>query len=78
MPSTGSPRINVVFEPALFERIARLARACARAEYQPLASIVRNLVKEALEAKEDAALDHLADSVKIDRKRIYDGVGAGD
>lgn len=66
MPSTVSPRINVVFEPALFERIARLARA----EYQPLASIVRNLVKEALEAKEDAALDHLADSVKIDRKRL--------
>ncbi len=39
-------------------------------EYKPFASIVRELGKEALEAKEDEALDRMADFATVDIKKM--------
>jgi len=55
MPTT-QPRINVVLEKPLFEIIQKIARK----EEVSLSSKVHDLVREALELHEDAALASIA------------------
>ncbi len=54
MPSTH-PRINTVFEPPLYETVKRLADQ----DGVSLSQKVRDLVREALELLEDAALEEI-------------------
>ncbi|MDR7523687.1 MAG: ribbon-helix-helix protein, CopG family [Armatimonadota bacterium] len=56
MPSVH-PRINTVLEPPLFEAVKKLARR----DGVSLSQKVRELVREALELREDAALEELVD-----------------
>jgi len=53
---TKNPRIHVVLEKPLYESIRRLAKE----EDISLSLKIRDLVKEALEAEEDAALADFA------------------
>lgn len=55
MPARN-PRINIVVDPPLYELIAQ------RAERQgvSLSLVTRDLIREALEMEEDAALEQLA------------------
>lgn len=53
---TKNPRVNVVLEPPLFECVLRLARK----EEVSLSLKVRDLIRAALEAEEDAALADFA------------------
>lgn len=55
MPAKN-PRINVVLEKPLYDRIRRLAAS----EEISLSLKIRDLVKEALEAQEDLTLTELA------------------
>ena len=54
---TKNPRINVVLEKPLYESVRRLAKK----EDVSLSLKIRDLVREALEAQEDAALAQFAD-----------------
>jgi len=54
---TKYPRLNVVFEPKLYETI----RALAQEDTISMSQKVRDLVQEALEDQEDLALATLAD-----------------
>lgn len=56
MPSVH-PRINTVLEPPLYEVVKRLARR----DGVSLSQKVRELVREALELREDAALEELVE-----------------
>ncbi len=53
---TKNPRVNVVLERPLYESVRRLADK----EEISLSLKIRDLVKEALEAQEDAALAEFA------------------
>jgi hypothetical protein len=53
---TKNPRINVVLEKPLYESVRRLAKK----EDISLSLKIRDLVKRALEAEEDAALAEFA------------------
>ena len=53
---TKNPRIHVVLEKPLYESVRRLAKE----EDISLSLKIRDLVKEALEAEEDAALAEFA------------------
>ncbi len=56
MPAKN-PRINVVLEKPLYETVSKLARR----DGVSLSLKVRDLVKEALEIKEDVALSRFAE-----------------
>ncbi len=55
---TKNPRVNVVLEKPLYKRIGNLAKR----EGVSLSMAVRDLVKEALEIREDAALAGIAEA----------------
>jgi hypothetical protein len=55
---TKNPRINVVLEKPLYDTIEVLAKR----DGVSLSLKVRDLVKEALEIKEDIALSHFAEA----------------
>ncbi|MBI1893783.1 MAG: antitoxin, RHH family protein [Candidatus Rokubacteria bacterium] len=63
MPAKN-PRVNVVLERPLYEALSRLARR----EGTSLSLKARDLLREALEAYEDLALDRIAQ----DRERTFD------
>ena len=52
-----NPRVSVVLERPLYERL----QALAEREGVSVSSVVRDLIREALEIKEDLALAHLAE-----------------
>lgn len=54
---TKNPRVNVVLERPLYESIRRLAKR----EDVSLSLKIRDLVRQALEAEEDAALAEFAE-----------------
>ncbi len=54
---TKSPRVNVVLEKPLYETVRRLAEK----EDVSLSFKIRDLVRQALEAEEDAALAEFAE-----------------
>lgn len=54
---TANPRVNVVLEKPLYERVERLARR----DSVSLSQKMRDLVREALEIEEDIALAALAE-----------------
>jgi metal-responsive CopG/Arc/MetJ family transcriptional regulator len=54
---TKNPRVNVVLEKPLYEAVCRLAEK----EKISLSLKIRDLVREALEAEEDAALAAFAE-----------------
>ncbi len=62
---TKNPRINVVLEKPLYESVRRLAKK----EDVSLSLKIRDLVREALEAQEDAALAQFADEREKSFKR---------
>jgi len=62
---TKNPRINVVLEKPLYESVRRLAEK----EDISLSLKIRDLVREALEAEEDAALAQFAEEREKSFKR---------
>lgn len=62
---TKNPRVNVVLEKPLYEAVRRLAEK----EDVSLSLKVRDLVREALEAEEDAALAQFAEEREKSFKR---------
>lgn len=62
---TKNPRVNVVLEKPLYETVRRLAEK----EDVSLSLKVRDLVREALEAEEDAALAQFAEEREKSFKR---------
>ena len=60
MPARN-PRVNVVLEKPMYDIVGRIARE----EGISLSTVVRNLVKEAIEIREEIGLMHLA----TDRER---------
>ena len=62
---TKNPRINVVLEKPLYESIRRMAKK----EDVSLSLKIRDLVREALEAEEDAALAQFAEERERSFKR---------
>jgi len=62
---TKNPRVNVVLEKPLYERVRRLAEK----EDISLSLKIRDLVREALEAEEDAALAQFAEEREKSFKR---------
>ncbi len=62
---TKNPRVNVVLERPLYESICRLAEK----EQISLSLKIRDLVREALEAEEDAALARFAEKREKSFKR---------
>ncbi len=54
---TKNPRVNVVLEKPLYESVRRLAKK----EDVSLSLKIRDLVRQALEAEEDAALAQFAE-----------------
>lgn len=65
MPAKN-PRINIVCEPPLYYEISQLAEA----EGTSLSATAHDLIREALELREDRALSALADqrAATFDRK----------
>jgi predicted DNA-binding ribbon-helix-helix protein len=59
--ATKNPRINVVLEKPLYDNIKRLAKK----DGVSLSLKVRDLVKEALEIKEDIALSNFAEKREL-------------
>lgn len=62
---TKNPRVNVVLEKPLYESVRRLAEK----EDVSLSLKIRDLVREALEAEEDAALAQFAEEREKSFKR---------
>ncbi len=62
---TKNPRINVVLEKPLYQKVERIARK----EGVSLSLKVRDLVKEALEIEEDIALALIAE----EREKTFTG-----
>lgn len=64
MPAKN-PRINVVCEPPLYYEISHLAE-----DTEPLSSVASDLIREALELREDRSLAALADqrAASFDRR----------
>ncbi len=62
---TKNPRVNVVLEKPLYDSVRRLAEK----EEISLSLKIRDLVREALEAQEDAALARLAEEREKSFKR---------
>jgi hypothetical protein len=60
MPARN-PRVNVVLEKPVYDIVGRIARE----EGTSLSTVVRDLVKEAVEIREEIGLTHLA----TDRER---------
>ncbi|MBY0281687.1 MAG: hypothetical protein K2W94_05965 [Alphaproteobacteria bacterium] len=63
-----NPRINVTFE----ETTAGLLSHFAHQEHKPVASLVRELVLEALEMREDFYLSKLAEKLDNNSVKTYD------
>jgi len=59
-----TPRVNITVEPGLFGILTEMAEANA----MPLSVLARDLIKEALELREDAALAGFAE----DRDASFD------
>ena len=57
--TTKNPRINVTFD----ETMAGLLSGLAQQEHQSVASLVRELTREALEQREDLYLSKLAEKL---------------
>ena len=64
MPARN-PRVNVVLEKPLYEAVGHLAKE----EGISLSTVVRDLVKEAIEIREDIDLGRIAESRKKSLKR---------
>ena len=64
MPARN-PRVNVVLEKPLFDAVGHLARE----EGVSLSTAVRDLVKEAIELREDIDLGRLAESREVNLRR---------
>jgi len=64
MPARN-PRVNVVLEKPLYEAVDHLAKE----EGVSLSTLVRDLVKEAIEIREDIDLGQLAESREKSLKR---------
>jgi len=62
---TKNPRVNVVLERPLYDSICRLAGK----EHISLSLKIRDLVREALEVEEDAALARIAEKREKSFKR---------
>ncbi len=62
---TKNPRVNVVLEKPLYDSVRRLAEK----EEISLSLKIRDLIREALEAQEDAALARLAEEREKSFKR---------
>lgn len=62
---TKNPRVNVVLEKPLYESVRRLAEK----DDVSLSLKIRDLVREALEAQEDAALAQFAEEREKSFKR---------
>ena len=62
---TKNPRVNVVLEKPLYESVRRLAEK----EEVSLSLKIRDLVRQALEAEEDAALAQFAEEREKSFKR---------
>lgn len=62
---TKNPRVNVVLEKPLYDSVRRLAEK----EEISLSLKIRDLVREALEAQEDAALARFAEEREKSFKR---------
>ena len=63
MPAKN-PRVNVVIEPHIYSAMLEIAAA----QKMPLSMLARDLIKEALELREDAALAQFAD----DREKSFE------
>ena len=61
---TDNPRVNIVVEPPLYG----LMRDLAQAEGVSMSALARDLIREALELREDVALAALAEK----RDRTFD------
>jgi predicted DNA-binding protein len=61
---TKNPRINIVVERPLYSAIHQLAED----EGVSMATVVRDLIREALELREDLALAHFAEK----REKTFD------
>jgi hypothetical protein len=55
---TKNPRVNIVVEPLLYG----IMRDLAATEQVSMSTLARDLIREALELREDVALDAFADS----------------
>lgn len=55
---TKNPRVNVVVEPPLY----RIIRDLAATEQISMSTLARDLIREAIELREDVALDTFADT----------------
>lgn len=68
MPTT-KPRINITFQP----ETAALLKQLARRSKKSVASLAKDMVLDALERREDAALLRFAEECEKDQvgKRIY-------
>ncbi len=64
MPARN-PRVNVVLEKPLYEAVDRMAKE----EGISLSTVVRDLVKEAIEIREDIDLGNIAESREKSLKR---------
>jgi len=64
---TKNPRVNIVVEPSLYNLMQDLATG----EGVSLSTIARDLIREAIELREDVALTKLADArlKTLDRKK---------
>ncbi len=64
---TSNPRVNVVVEKPLYERMRELAAS----EGVSLSTLARDLIREAIELREDVALAAFADerTKTFDRKK---------
>jgi len=65
MPARN-PRVNVVLEKTLYEAVGHLAKE----EGISLSTVVRDLVKEAIEIREDIDLGRIAESREKSLKRF--------
>ena len=63
---TNNPRINVTFEPELSDHISSLATH----EHKSVSKLIRELVIEALEKREDIHLSEVADNRDVENQQI--------
>ena len=62
---TSNPRVNVTFEPNLNDQVALLAKQ----EHKSVSKLVKDLVIEALEKREDMYLSTLAEQRDVNDKQ---------
>ena len=64
--ATKNPRLNITFEP----EIVSLLTAIAKKEQRSISNVAKELVREALEKREDAALSALAEERIAKKEKI--------